>query len=30
VAEWMAAAGLTAPEFMQSGMDASLLVAKKR
>jgi len=30
VAEWMQAAGLTAPEFIQSGMDASILVAKKR
>jgi len=29
VASLMAAAGLTAPEFMQSGMDASLLMAKK-
>ena len=27
VAEWMAAAGLAAPEFMQSGMEASMLVA---
>jgi hypothetical protein len=30
VAEWMQAAGLTAPEYIQSGMDASILVAKKR
>jgi predicted O-methyltransferase YrrM len=30
VAEWMQAAGLAAPEFRQSGMDASLLVAKKK
>jgi len=30
VAEWMQAAGLVAPEFMQSGMDASILVAKKK
>jgi predicted O-methyltransferase YrrM len=30
VAEWMQAAGLTAPEFIESGMDASILVAKKR
>jgi predicted O-methyltransferase YrrM len=30
VAAWMQAAGLTAPEFMVSGMDASILVAKKR
>jgi 3-hydroxy-5-methyl-1-naphthoate 3-O-methyltransferase len=29
VAAWMQAAGLTAPEFMVSGMDASILVAKK-
>ena len=30
VAAWMQAAGLSAPEFIQSGMDASILVAKKR
>jgi predicted O-methyltransferase YrrM len=30
VAAWMQAAGLTAPEFIESGMDASILVAKKR
>ena len=30
VAEWMQAAGLAAPEFIQSGMDASILVAKKK
>ena len=30
VAEWMQEAGLAAPEFIQSGMDASILVAKKR
>jgi SAM-dependent methyltransferase len=30
VAEWMQAAGLSAPEFIESGMDASILVAKKR
>lgn len=30
VAEWMQAAGLTAPEFFESGMDASILVARKR
>jgi ribosomal protein L11 methylase PrmA len=29
VAAWMQAAGLSAPEFIQSGMDASILVAKK-
>jgi predicted O-methyltransferase YrrM len=29
VAEWMQAAGLAAPEFIESGMDASMLVAKK-
>lgn len=29
VAEWMQAAGLAVPEFIQSGMDASILVAKK-
>jgi hypothetical protein len=29
VAEWMQAAGLSAPEFFQSGMDASILVSKK-
>jgi SAM-dependent methyltransferase len=30
VGEWMQAAGLTAPEFIESGMDASILVAKKK
>jgi predicted O-methyltransferase YrrM len=30
VAEWMQEAGLAAPEYIQSGMDASILVAKKR
>ena len=30
VAEWVKAAGLAAPEFIQSGMDASMLVAKKK
>lgn len=30
VAEWMQEAGLAAPEFIQSGMDASILIAKKR
>jgi ribosomal protein L11 methylase PrmA len=30
VAEWVEAAGLAAPEFIQSGMDASILVAKKK
>ncbi|MFA5111062.1 MAG: methyltransferase [Desulfobaccales bacterium] len=30
VAEWMKEAGLTAPEFMPSGMDASILIAKKQ
>jgi SAM-dependent methyltransferase len=30
VAEWMQAAGLAAPEFIESGMDASILVAKKK
>ena len=30
VAEWMQAAGLAAPEFIESGMDASILIAKKR
>ncbi len=30
VAEWMKEAGLAAPEFIQSGMDASMLVAKKQ
>ncbi|OGR27778.1 MAG: hypothetical protein A2139_02825 [Desulfobacca sp. RBG_16_60_12] len=30
VAAWMQAAGLTAPEFMESGMDASILIAKKK
>lgn len=29
VAEWMQAAGLAAPEFIESGMDASILIAKK-
>ncbi|MBM4301451.1 MAG: methyltransferase domain-containing protein [Deltaproteobacteria bacterium] len=29
VAEWMQAAGLAAPEFIQSGMDASILVSQK-
>jgi 3-hydroxy-5-methyl-1-naphthoate 3-O-methyltransferase len=29
VGEWMQAAGLRAPEFIASGMDASILVAKK-
>jgi len=29
VGEWMQAAGLTPPEFIQSGMDASILLAKK-
>jgi SAM-dependent methyltransferase len=29
VAEWMQAAGLAEPEFIQSGMDASILLAKK-
>ncbi|MFZ5448499.1 MAG: methyltransferase [Thermodesulfobacteriota bacterium] len=29
VAEWMQEAGLSKPEYMQSGMDASILVAKK-
>ncbi len=29
VASWMQAAGLSAPEFIQSGMDASILVAKR-
>jgi hypothetical protein len=29
VGEWMQAAGLSAPEFIQSGMDASILLAKK-
>jgi ribosomal protein L11 methylase PrmA len=29
VAEWMEAAGLSAPEYIQSGMDASILLAKK-
>jgi predicted O-methyltransferase YrrM len=28
VADWMQAAGLTAPEFIVSGMDASILIAK--
>jgi 3-hydroxy-5-methyl-1-naphthoate 3-O-methyltransferase len=30
VAEWMQEAGLSKPEFTQSGMDASMLVAKKK
>jgi hypothetical protein len=30
VAEWMQEAGLAAPEYIQSGMDASILVAKKK
>ena len=30
VTEWMQEAGLATPEFIQSGMDASILVAKKR
>lgn len=30
VAEWMKEAGLTPPEFIQSGMDASILVAQKQ
>ena len=30
VAEWMQEAGMAAPEFIQSGMDASILVAKKK
>jgi SAM-dependent methyltransferase len=30
VAAWMQTAGLTAPECLESGMDASILVAKKR
>jgi SAM-dependent methyltransferase len=30
VAEWMQAAGLSVPEFIESGMDASILVAKKK
>jgi hypothetical protein len=30
VAEWMKEAGLPAPEHIQSGMDASILVAKKK
>ena len=30
VAEWMAAAGLAVPEFIESGMDARMLVAKKK
>jgi predicted O-methyltransferase YrrM len=30
VAAWMQAAGLAAPEFIQSGMDASILIAKKK
>ena len=30
VAAWMQAAGLAAPEFIESGMDASILVAKKK
>jgi SAM-dependent methyltransferase len=30
VAAWMQAAGLAAPKFIESGMDASILVAKKK
>ncbi len=30
VAEWMQEAGLAAPAYIQSGMDASILVAKKK
>jgi hypothetical protein len=30
VAEWMQEAGLAKPEYIQSGMDASMLVAKKK
>jgi predicted O-methyltransferase YrrM len=30
VAEWMQEAGLTPPQFIESGMDASILVAKKK
>jgi SAM-dependent methyltransferase len=30
VGEWMQVAGLTAPEFIESGMDASILLAKKK
>jgi hypothetical protein len=30
VAEWMQEAGLTPPEFIQSGMDASILTAKQK
>ena len=30
VAAWMQAAGLSAPAFIQSGMDASILVARKK
>jgi len=30
VAEWMQEAGLSAPEYIQSGMDASILLAKKK
>jgi hypothetical protein len=30
VAEWMKEADLTAPEHIRSGMDASILVAKKK
>jgi predicted O-methyltransferase YrrM len=30
VAAWMQEAGLAAPEFIQSGIDASILIAKKR
>jgi hypothetical protein len=30
VAEWMEEAGLSKPEFIQSGMDASMLVAKNK
>jgi hypothetical protein len=30
VGEWMQEAGLAAPEYIQSGMDASILIAKKK
>jgi hypothetical protein len=30
VGEWMKEAGLSAPEYLQSGMDASILIAKKK
>jgi SAM-dependent methyltransferase len=30
VAAWMQAAGLAAPKFVESGMDASILIAKKK